>query len=595
MKKILASYIIVSLFWSWFPINQVLAYNQDTLSAYLGDHNTSPWSVMALKSLGSSNIEANHLKNVNSNEAIAYTAPILAITALGQNPRSFGQTDYVAALNNFYTQGQIGDPNLLNDDIFGLLALISAGENAESTIINDLKNSINTHQNNDGGWGFMIDSSSDTNITAAALLALKASGSSVNQGTQNALDYLRSKQNNDGGFSYDGTGASDAASTAWVLWSLNAWQIDQNTWTKENNTARQFLEGLQNDAGYFSYQAGEEANNFTPITSSYAAIALAGKYLPINIISNSTEIAEFDFRIEGSDHTVCQGKAQGPTALDLVKNASQLCNFSYHITDTSYGPYLDKIGTDQASGMDGWMYLVNYQSPSVGAAEYQLQGNDSVLWYFGAFDWQLSQVLLSSAQINSGQSVTVTVNFLQGNQWLPLPEASIIYGTQTVNSNAQGQAQISAPDGYYKIYAEKNGYIRSEKQLLKIGQVSGANVSLKVTVSQQGDVLPPNDLISFVVEPGNVDFGYLKAGQSKQQNITIRNNGTNNLQIESTVNGDSLFLNNLTINSQPWSLFATPVASGQNISLPIKITIPNNYQNIGEKTGEITFWSTNIQ
>jgi len=81
---------------------------------------------------------------------------------------------------------------------------------------------------------------------------------------------------------------------------------------------------------FFEYQAGSGEDGFSPITTAYAVIALQDKSLPINIFSGAP--AElFDFRIEGSLEQVCAGKAAGPTALDIVKNASSLCGFTYEI------------------------------------------------------------------------------------------------------------------------------------------------------------------------------------------------------------------------------------------------------------------------
>ena len=593
MKKIIICLLIICLSFSWLQIKPVQAYNQNSLSEYLNAHNTSAWSVMGLAALGENNVNANHLKNISANDAISLTAPILAITAINQNPSTFASSDYVASLKNFYSQGQLGDPALLNDDIFGLLALVAAGENPQSNLISGLRDYIISQQNTDHGWGFMIGASSDTNMTAAAIMALKASQvDSSNTNLQNAWQYLRSQQQDDGGFAYDNASQnSDGASTAWVLWSLNAWQIPSSEFNKNGNNPTSYLENLQSNEGYFLYQSGSQVDNFTPTVSAYAAVALSNHTLPIRILAANQNIPEYDFRIEGANNTVCQGKAAGPTALDIVINASSLCGFNYHITETAYGPYLDQINSDVASGLIGWMYLVNYASPSVGAADYQLSNTDTVLWYFGSYEWLASQISVSSQTIGSGGTITATVQTFNNNQWQALADATIYFGAQNITTNAQGQAQLNMPDGYYRIYAEANDHIRSNQILITVGEAAGEDVGLSVNINN-GQTPPPEiDLLSFVVEPGNINFGNLNPGQNAQSEIHITNNGSESINIASTVNGDQIFVDKLQVNNQAWSLFNNTVEAGQSINTNLKLSIPNNYQASGQKTGTITFWS----
>lgn len=593
MKKLLILVLIVCLNFSYFDISSAQAYDQNSLTTYLNAHNTSAWSVMGLAALGESNINANHLKNIQASDAISLTAPILAITATGQNPHTFGGSDYVSSLKNYYNQNQLGDTNLLNDDIFGLLALVAAGENPQSEMISSLKNHIITNQNTDGGWGFMIGASSDTNMTAVALIALKASQSNANDSSQNAWQYLQNQQKNDGGFAYDASSQNaDAASTAWVLWAMNAWQIPASQYQKDGHNPQEYLNTLQHSAGYFLYQTDAVLDNFTTTVSAYAAIALNNKTLPLHIFNNSQNITEYNFRIEGASETICSGKVAAITALDIIKNASKLCDFTYHISDTSYGPYLDQIANDQASGLNGWMYLINNQSANVGAADYQLQSTDTVLWYFGAYDWLATEIILSDATMPSGQATTATVRYFNANQWQVLSEANIYFGAQNTQTNAQGQAQLNMPDGYYRIYAEKNGYIRSNQVLATVGTPSGDNIGLNVNINGNGLTLPPaNNLLSFLVEPGDIDFGNLTAGQSAQRSITITNQGSDNITVASTVNGDQIFVDNLQVDNKPWSIFAIEINAGANVNKTLKLTIPATYQANGQKNGTITFWS----
>lgn len=390
---------------------------------------------MALSLLDAGSIPTGHLKNISSNSAIDYTAPILAITSLSEDPRTFGNEDYVQKLMSFHNQNQIGEANALNDDAFGILSLIASGVGPEDNIIVDAKNYLLQNQNQDGGWGFSVSTPSDTNMTAAVIVSLIAAGTpNTHQALTEGTNYLSSAQNQDGGFPYDPNSSfstdSDTASTAWVVWALHSLSIDPTTWNQGSNNPINFLENNQTLAGFFEYQPGFGEDAFSPNTTAYAVIALSGSSLPLKIIAQpSPSLPLYLFRIEGSTSTVCSGEAEGPTALDIVKNASSICNFTYNITDTDFGPYLTQIDDDTAEGLMGWMYAVNNQLPSVGAADYNLEDGDFILWHFGEFGWEPSENNTSRLDL----SVTITEGNVQGTSTPPSSTVGFTLDSQSLN------------------------------------------------------------------------------------------------------------------------------------------------------------------
>ena len=588
LNKWLVAIVIVSLV---LPTVRVSAgYNQNGAQAYLAAHGGNPWSVMALAALGQTPSSTAFLTSVNGDDAVDYEAPILAITALGQNPRTFGSSDYVAALKSYHNNGQIGDAETINDDIFGILALVAAGEPVSDPAIVDSKNFIINHQNNNGGWGFAVTSDPDTNITASAILALLAAGvDKTDSRIQSAVSYLHTSQNSDGGFPYSPNSASDSASTSWVVWALNALDVNQASWNKSNNTPHSYLESNQSDQGYFKFQSNSGEDGFTPTTTSYAVIALQGESLPIRIVANDAPRQKYPFRIEGSEKTVCAGETVGPTALDIVKNAKELCGFTYEIKETNFGPYLSRILNDEASGMTGWMYLVNNISPDVGAADYELQANDTVLWYFGGFGWIPTRLSLSAGQIAGNQSVTVTVESFGNNSWSPLSGATVYYGADTATTGDDGKAIISPKDGFYKIYAQKEGYVRSDNSLLQVGFPSSSTVNLSVNISQA--VKKPDESVSFTVTPDTLDFGTLNPGASSTKDIAINNTGSTDIRVEAIVSGDSVFAQNLELNNVTWGNFKTEIAKNDSQTVSAKLSIPADYSEDGAKSGQLTVWA----
>lgn len=272
---------------SLLPVSFAYASVAST-TLYLEAHAQSPWVVMALSSLGETP-DTTFLKSATSTTAIGLEAPILALTAAHKNPSTYPTSDFVQSLKSYYTEGQIGDPATLNDDIFGVLALISAGVLPQDDVVAGTRVFIEVHQNQDGGWPFMVGDTSDTNTTAAAIMALIASGSSPSDGDiVQALAYLKAAQNQDGGFPYDpksqwGT-ASDASSDAWIILALSASGVSESSWSAASGTPMTDLLTYQTPEGYFEFQHGSGEDAFTPVTTSYAVLALLGKTLPIAIL-----------------------------------------------------------------------------------------------------------------------------------------------------------------------------------------------------------------------------------------------------------------------------------------------------------------------
>lgn len=281
--------------------------------------------------------------------------------------------------------------------------------------------------------------------------------------------------------------------------------------------------------------------------------------------------------------------------MDIVKNASLSCGFTYNIQSTSYGPYLNKINDDSASGTSGWSYFVNSLSPSVGAADYALQPNDEVLWAFGGWNLQPTRTSLSSGQITSGQSLTVNAESFSENAWHPLADADIFYGALTAKTDNNGQVTISPIDGYYKIYAQKSDFVRSDTQSLVVGQPQNSMVTLSANVATgdiKGDATVTPDLIAFTVSPPSLDFGTLASGSNVAKTLNFRNVGSTNLKIQAQTSGDTLFVDYLSLAGASWRSFGLDLPAAGITATQAAIKTPSNVKlSAGQKSGQIIFWA----
>lgn len=190
---------------------------------------------------------------------------LTAMVAAGKDPTDVAGRDLVADLLALQAE----------DGIFGngafdhCLATIAL-QNAAGEIPANAHDALLAAQNEDGGWGFMPGTPSDTNTTALCLQALAPveAADSVAAG----FAYLAAIQNEDGGWPYQnpndfGTD-SDTSSTALVVQALIAHEEDPAEWSDPAG----WLLTMQNDSGSFSYQAAMPGDNILATIAVIPAI-----------------------------------------------------------------------------------------------------------------------------------------------------------------------------------------------------------------------------------------------------------------------------------------------------------------------------------
>ena len=255
---------------------------QQTDGSMSGYGGSSDWSAIALAATGITNTQ---LDTYIANETAPTTVTgierkILALAATHQ-----ATSGYDALLAKSYQNNQIGDPTLLNDDWFGVMAIIAAKDTADYSIASASVGYIIDHQDTTGGFGYCTDTAScgvDSNDTAAAVVALASAqkvgivNSKLSSAISNAVEYLKKTKQSDGGFGYDTnswTTSSDSASTSWVLMALST--VADDSLNDTANEARNWLISAQDSAsGSYGYE-WNGYNADTPTTAN-AVLALVG-------------------------------------------------------------------------------------------------------------------------------------------------------------------------------------------------------------------------------------------------------------------------------------------------------------------------------
>jgi len=561
---------------------------------YLESQVDDTWITMALVTAGQTGIPTGYLSSVSGTLATDYSKAILALAALGQDPSTFGNSDYVAQLKNHFDGTQIGDANLQNDDIWAILALASVGE-VNSSESQTAKDFLLANQNIDGGWGYSVGSGSDTNDTAAAVMALMEAGISATDSViTNALSYIQSAQNSDGGIGYTPGSDSDSGSDSWTISALYKAGIDPATWNQGSNNPITHLESLQDeDGGFWWVQEGTSEWNNKAMTA-YAVIALAGETYPVGYYTGQTPDPDtYHLRIEGSNSTICDTYINATTALDIVENAAEVCSYTYNIEETIYGLYLNTINDNIAEGTKGWLYFVNNNSLSVGATDYNLKSGDEVLWYFGDWGWPPTKLSIDETEIDPGQNVNLTAQYFNGSDWLPLPNAIIKVNNVDHVANGAGILALEiVENGAYQLYIEMPEFVRSEKITVTVGDTISQNVGLQVEIDQSSGGRIGGEAIALVVNPAQINFGTLAPGEASSQTVTLENAGTVGLTVGASVTGDTVFISGLAIDDNPYDQYSKDLVPSAIVDADVSLTVPESYLASGVKNGELIFWAT---
>lgn len=218
---------------------------------------------------------------LNTNPGESLGSPVLsfirramALMSLGINPYFGTNINYIEAIVNSFDGEQIGDKNLINDDIFGLLVLKKAGYDISEDIIQKTIIFILSKQKDNGSWENSVD------MTAAAIqsLSLFSDDDNVKNALKKARDYLFSKQEVNGSF-----GNQD--STSWAMQAISALNEDWRNWRKNNNTPADYLMIYQKEDGRI-----DSANALW--STAYAVPAGIGKHWGIILKDFSKKEAE---------------------------------------------------------------------------------------------------------------------------------------------------------------------------------------------------------------------------------------------------------------------------------------------------------------
>ena len=182
----------------------------------------------------------------------------MALEALGIDPSEMANR--IAAR---FDGTQVGDPSLVNDDIFALIALSHAGYAAHDPLMQSVVTFVLKRQSTDGSW-------ENTDLTAAAVQALVPLSElpGVSSALSRARNYLASREQPDGCF-------GNSFTTSWSIMAIAALGESPDAWkSSDGSSPIECLRTLQATDGGFEGGASPDTRVWA---TAYALPALEGR------------------------------------------------------------------------------------------------------------------------------------------------------------------------------------------------------------------------------------------------------------------------------------------------------------------------------
>lgn len=285
-------------------VNFLLGFQNEDGS--FGDQMYTDWAAIALKAAAKGGSDAAQAGLVNVKEyltdkSLSKSASLtdnerraLALMAVGINPYTGTEVNYIERVVDEFDGEQFGDVALENDDIFALLVLLKAGYKADDEIIRSSVEFLLSRQKSSGAW-IGVD------ITAAAIQALQPleSIAGVSEAVVRAEDYIKAQQASDGGF-------GNVYSLSWALQALGGGL----------SGADEALAGEQREDGGFREESVADENRLWATT--YAIPAALHRSWPSLMSSYKKFVAESKDDVDDEESEPVLVREPEPTVVAVV-------------------------------------------------------------------------------------------------------------------------------------------------------------------------------------------------------------------------------------------------------------------------------------
>jgi hypothetical protein len=374
------------------------------------------------------------------------------------------RSNLVARLAELFDGTQIGEPGLLNDDIFGVLALHQAG--APPELLRQVVDYLRTRQLPNGGWSWNASpgAPADTDMTGSVVAAFCAAGVGAGDpDLEQALSLLHSLQDPaTGGFIAPpesfGVGLN-TDTTSWVTSGLVQCGIDPQgpRWTTaQGKTPLDYLLSMQRPDGHFDWTeeyaggAFETYSSVRPLGgvafSSAPPARLDGTspaLRPAGDVADGTVVPitlVIDHGPGADDVRMCRVDVEDGSGLDVVLAAAKAastpagCVSEFATEAGPGGTGIASLDGVAATPAYGWRVAVDGSAP-VGRSDEPVGFGDLVFLKFAA------------RGADSGPAPKVTVPALRPGKRSPRRGPRISFRGEASWSNGGVEVELRCPRG----------------------------------------------------------------------------------------------------------------------------------------------------
>jgi hypothetical protein len=180
-------------------------------------------------------------------DAYQLSRGILAVVALGRDPRRFGSRNLARALRNDVQVGSGRIGPYANSTYWGVLAFRAARARLPERSLRYIR----SRQRSNGGYSWSSAAPADSNDTAAAVLALRAGGVRCSsRPVAGAYRFLRTLRKPSGGYSLLPGDRADSMSTSWVVQARMRCH-------RANRRALAYLRDRKRPSGAYNFRKGD--------------------------------------------------------------------------------------------------------------------------------------------------------------------------------------------------------------------------------------------------------------------------------------------------------------------------------------------------
>lgn len=134
------------------------------------------------------------------------------------------------------------------------------------------------------------------------------------------------------------------------------------------------------------------------------------------------------------------------------------------------GLFVRSIRRDRNKGRNGWVYKVGKKAATAGAADpsgpfgngRRLRNGQRVVWFYCTLRAAGCQRALAvRVQPEAGALAAKVVGYDDAGHGVVVEGATVKAGGRSAVTGADGRARLTLPSGRYRVYAEKEGLVRS--------------------------------------------------------------------------------------------------------------------------------------